>query len=68
MWATLASILWLALHGPDRTDEVWRSLTEISLALIGWAGGPRIFKYVASMRRTPGADPESTGITPGDSQ
>lgn len=66
LWFVLFVIAYLAVRGPERAADVWQSLTEICLGLIGWAGGSRVMQYVASMRRSSGRTPDSTGITPGE--
>ena len=66
-WIALLSVLYLAVLGPDRSNQVWETLREICLALIAWAGGSRMMNVVAQLRSKPGASsPAPTGITPGD--
>lgn len=65
LFATLVVVWYLAVRGAQRTADVWNALTDITLALISWAGGARIAQYVSALRR-PKVSLESsdTGITP----
>ena len=50
LWVTLTITLGLILVGAERAEVVWHLLETVVLALIGWAGGPRVFQYVAKLR------------------
>ena len=64
-WATLTFTLGLIAKGSARPPEVWALLHELVLVSGGWAAGPRIMQYVASMRRSPDVGSSSSVIPPG---